>query len=201
MAFKVITGDEQNITWRNVRFIGDNTIKSDNSIAKSEQNGISLLKIRVRDNSYGEINVKWSVRDDFNKIDHFLIICDFQGIKAPIGVAAKLKNVTNYTFTDQETFTYVGTRTYRIVAVLKTGQFIKFKKNIKYTKVANIPIANTVKSTKKNPNLNHGITNDINTAGDHLIELPIKETKSGFETRFNKEMKDKVLKNHKILRK
>jgi hypothetical protein len=142
---------------------------------KNKTREIKISKINTTVNSYGEIEVLWKVVDEKDLIDHFMVVCNFQGVEAPIGVLAKLRGVNNYTFIDQETSSYVGTRRYLINAVLKSGNILKFDKVATHKKLSNIPAKLVTKSYKKSPRENPGIRNDPQTSGKFDNEKPVNQ--------------------------
>jgi hypothetical protein len=151
------------------------TVTTSSGNIKNNSREIKISKINTVVNSYGEIEVLWKIVDKKDLIDHFMVVCSFQGIEAPLGVLAKLSGINNYTFIDLETSSYVGTRKYYINAVLKNGVILKFDKSATHKKLTNIPTELVTKSYKKPPRENPGIRNDLQTAGKFDNEKPVNQ--------------------------
>ena len=109
-----------------------------------------------------------------NIVDHFIIMCDFHGIKAPIGSIAKITNINSYSFIDQETFQYPGTRNYSVVIVTKSGRIIELENFINYTIKTNAPTSLLSQQVNREQNDNPGIRNDIETAGKSYTEKLVR---------------------------
>jgi len=130
----------------------------------------TIESLSIDKTTYGEIIFKFNLIDVSNIVDHFIIMCDFHGIKAPIGSIAKISNIDNYSFIDQETFQYPGTRSYSVVIVTKSSRIIELENFINYTIKTNAPQNLLSQQVNKEQNNNPGIRNDVETAGKSYTE-------------------------------
>ena len=134
----------------------------------------AIENLSIDKTTYGEIIFKFNLIDDSNIVDHFIIMCDFHGIKAPIGSIAKITNINSYSFIDQETFQYPGTRNYSVVIVTKSGRIIELENFINYTIKTNAPTSLLSQQVNREQNDNPGIRNDIETAGKSYTEKLVR---------------------------
>ena len=58
----------------------------------------AVNNLNINRTSYGEIVLNFEISDPSNVIDHMIIMCDFYGIKAPLGVLAKVENQEIYSY-------------------------------------------------------------------------------------------------------
>jgi hypothetical protein len=129
--------------------------------------------ISTNTNTYGEILVNFELSDPSNRVDNLVIMCDYLGIKAPIGAFAKLEPGDLYTFTDNKTHKYPGKRTYSVIVITKSGDiFDSVSNTIVYNKGSNIPEKLLINPVNKNPSENFGIRNDIQTEGKGKLVEP-----------------------------
>ena len=129
--------------------------------------------ISTNTNTYGEILVNFELSDPSNRVDNLVIMCDYLGIKAPIGAFAKLEPGDLYTFIDNKTHKYPGKRIYSVIVITKSGDiFDSVSNTVIYNKGSNIPEKLLINPVNKNPSENFGIRNDIQTEGKGKLVEP-----------------------------
>ena len=63
--------------------------------------------------------LSWTVVEgDNSMIDHFLVLCEYQGISSVIGVMHAFDDGRSYTFIDKKLSGAIGQRVYRVLPVM-----------------------------------------------------------------------------------
>ena len=90
--------------------------------------------------------LEWSVSGEIEEIDHFLILCFYNGIQAPIG-AAGVPTDTKKKFIYKETRMYglLGTVTYQVIIVSKDFTYYTNSPERSVTRLSTVPLSTLMK--------------------------------------------------------
>ena len=78
---------------------------------------IKIVSKSVRLNTHGDVLLRWSVRGDLTKIDHFIIVASRGSITIPVGTHHGYSAGSNFLFTDTSQKGIIGTVLYYIIPV------------------------------------------------------------------------------------
>ena len=91
----------------------------------------------------------WRVTGDESMIDHFVITAKYNGFRAPIGVAAPIKNGRQYLFSENKLFGLYGEVEYKVYIILKDHRCISSRKRGIVRKLTNIPTFAMVRKSRR----------------------------------------------------
>ena len=98
---------------------------------------IEIINFTTKELNDGRLLLVWNFRGDISDIDHFIIFCDYAGIKAPVGTAHTFMGL-DIKFIDNNLAGALGSRTYTILPVLKDFSFGDESSSLTYTKRYNM---------------------------------------------------------------
>jgi hypothetical protein len=93
--------------------------------------------------------ITWRIRGDESMIDHFVITAKYNGFRAPIGVAAPIKNGNQYLFSENKLSGIYGEVEYKVYIILKDHRCISSRKRAIAKKVTNIPTFAMVRKRRR----------------------------------------------------
>ena len=83
--------------------------------------------------------ITWRCRGDETLIDHFIITAEYNGFRAPIGVAAPIKSGRRYLYAENKMHGIYGEVEYKVYIVLKDLRYISSRRRAIVKRTTNMP--------------------------------------------------------------